>query len=41
MVGGMGGAFMGGVNAGGSWSKSISDAIAKTIGTSDTVSYDV
>lgn len=41
MGGVMGGIFMGGLNVGGSWSKSVSDAVAKTIGTSDTVSGDV
>ena len=37
----MGTAFMGGINVGASWSKSVSDAVAKTIGTSDTTSHDV
>ena len=41
MLGGMGTAFMGGINVGASWSKSVSDAVAKTIGTSDTTSHDV
>lgn len=41
MIGGMAGPVMFGANVGGSWSKSVSDAVAKTIGTSDTVSYDI
>ena len=41
MLGGMAGPVMGGINVGGSWSKSVSDAVAKTIGTSDTVSHDI
>lgn len=41
MIGGMGGPVMGGINIGGSWSKSVSEAVAKTIGTSDTTSHDV
>lgn len=41
MIGGMGGHFMGGINFGGSWSKSVSDSIAKTRGISDTISRDI
>lgn len=41
MFGGMGGTVMGGINAGVSWSKSVSDAVAKTIGTNYTVSHDI
>jgi len=41
MIGGKIGPVMLGGNAGGSFSKSVFDAVAKTIGTSDTVSHDI